>query len=289
MDNEPYKSSSHFLDVMKRFEEKNGGSNEIPKEAMELLKKEFNLGPEDSITKDDIHSLLRETVDAEDIREYQEMTIEAEEALEYFFTDISKTTIRVVVLGDGGISVVFGEKYTLEISGDGAKFKIHGEEFINREELRNEIRKLHGLSKIIEGLEENSILENPEDENSENEPTTQPLIIKLKKGLNTGQIRKFIEDLSVEMSDRRFSSVKIITEDWNSDFKHFALIPGAKKLFARFAEEGLLTLLVFNSYMDAAQDLYNVAYGKGKSTAKGIEFKAIDAGKFKKKIFSSLK
>jgi hypothetical protein len=121
---------------------------------------------------------------------------------------------------------------------------------------------------------------------------TAPITIKLKKGFDSIGIKKFIRQIDDFLISRKGlpTKVHVTTEEWKGkDVRPFMLIPGAKKLFAKFCEAGLLACLVFNGFMQTAQEVYCIAYVKGKAKGEGVEFKNVNGNDFKKHLMLSTK
>ncbi len=142
----------------------------------------------------------------------------------------------------------------------------------------------------VEELSQPDIIETDEpyvedEDDAPNEPPpadekTQPVVIKLKKGFSDAQIKSFISGVDTLLKNKTPETLQIVTEDWTSENEHrpFPCIPGAKKLFARFAEAGLLACLVIRGCHRAAAELYCIAYCKAKVAKNGdVSFNAFHA------------
>lgn len=134
-----------------------------------------------------------------------------------------------------------------------------------------------------------------EEDDAPNEPPpvnekTRPIVIKLKKGFSDAQVKSFISGVDVLLKDKTPEKLQVVTEDWTSENEHrpFPCIPGAKKLFARFAEAGLLACLVIRGCHRAAAELYCISYCKAKVAKNGdISFNAIDIDDFHTRVMAS--
>lgn len=221
--------------------------------------------------------------DIPDIIETPEMTDEAQETLEYIFEDRMSKIEKMKVSADGGVIAMFNitekEARKLIISGNGKKcafgtvnsngdknVTFYGE--MDREKLKAAVLLSFGLER--EDLPSSNLL-------SGAETTTEPLplIIKLKKGFSDQQITSFIHKLDQTLGENhsRISRVRITTEEWKNSTTPYQCIPGAKKLFARFSERGLLACLALNGYGNDAKELFCNAYEKGKVVEGGIQYK----------------
>ena len=143
------------------------------------------------------------------------------------------------------------------------------------------------IIEIDEPFEDDAPTESPHPPPDEK---TRPVIIKLKKGFSDAQIKAFIAGVNTMLADKIPEKCQILTEDWASPNEHrpFPCIPGAKKLFARFAESGLLACLVIRGCHRAAAELYCISYIKAKVAKNGdVSFNAIDVDDFHAKVMAS--
>lgn len=229
-----------------------------------------------------------------DIIETPEMTEEAEDAINYLFERVENRAdkIRVEVQENGGAFVTF-RNHKLNIYANGLRFALKDTTTedvsffrdTNKEELRSRIYNILNVPK--ESL--------PEEIDAAHD-ISAPVAIKLKKGFDRLGMQKFIKrvDKFLMMRNERKLTTRVIvtTEEWKDDVRPFACIPAAKKMFAKYAEAGLLASLAFNNFTDAAREFYCIAYVKGKvkndeTRGPRIEFTGIDPNDFKNRLMTS--
>lgn len=226
---------------------------------------------------------------SKDIVEVAEMTEETEEAIDFLFEGVENRTskIKIEVQDNGGATVVFKD-YKLNIFPNGQRFALKpttgGNSDVrffrdtDKENLAQIVRKIMGVV-----VPEKEVYDARTD-------LTAPITIKLKKGFDSFGIKKFIRQIDNFLISRKGlpTKVHVTTEDWKGkDPRPFMLIPGAKKMFAKFCEAGLLACLVFNGFMQTAQEVYCIAYVKGKAKGEGVEFKNVNGEDFKKHLMIS--
>lgn len=114
-------------------------------------------------------------------------------------------------------------------------------------------------------------------------------VIHLQKGLDLPHIKEFVVRIDAQLQEKAFERLNVITNDWDSSGEFFALIPAAKKLFAKYSEAGLLGCLLSHNYQDAAKKLYCIAYAKGKKTGgDNVTFSGIDQQDYRTKAKASI-
>lgn len=130
----------------------------------------------------------------------------------------------------------------------------------------------------------------PKSSDTENSKDSGPqtALIHIKKGLDMNKIKEFIIRIDAQLQERPFENLNVVTDDWASSGEFFALIPAAKKLFAKYSEAGLLGCLISHNYQEAAKKLYCVAYVKGKKSGDSIIFSGIDQHEYRSKAKASV-
>lgn len=238
--------------------------------------------------------------DEPDIVEEIEMTEEAQHAIATLFAGCPPEKLDIAIREDGGVSVIFTgvvtespNTYNLIISGSGKRYIL--ERILSDEALASQTdeqraancRTFSDASADGDTLE--GIIKTEFGRYDAKKDLAAPIVIKLKKGFDQIGMRKFIKKIDVFLVSRKGlpTSVKVTTEDWARNTQHFVFINAAKKMFARYAEQGLLAVLTFNGFLEAANQMYCIAYVKGKPKAAGVEFKNIDPADFKRKLLIS--
>lgn len=223
-------------------------------------------------------------LDEPDIIEDVEMTEEAQEAIAFFFEGVDPSKLDIRINDDGGVSVVFPNHHLI-ISGGGKVFtlvsysgSLAGSEYAENTRVFGEMDK-EILADLIR-KEFNIVKEVNKD---------HPIVIKLKKGFDQLGMRKFIREINeflVKSSEegKKISKITVTTEEWKNSVQHFIFINAAKKMFAKYAEQGLLAVFVFNGFLEAANELYCMGYVKGKPNGKGVVFKNVNMADFKQKL-----
>lgn len=287
------RSNSDSYDTSRRVCSKNELIEE-PKETLVCEKCNFpfgfhdlKCGVEDVVTDEDDTD---EVDDEPDIVESSEMTIETEEAIHVLFKGVDDRAdkIKIDVQENGG-AVVFFRGYKLIIYPTGLRFALRtpkNEIHFFRENAGKESGTREDLVQIINAVLNVDSRENQRDYIKEAKNVT----IKLKKGFDKIQMRKFIQEVDDFLFSRKGipTNVHVTTEDWKGkDPNPFMVIPAAKKMFSKFCEMGLLASLVLHGFMEAAKNVYCVAYVKGRMKNEGVEFKNVDVEDFKAKLFLS--
>lgn len=247
---------------------------ELRAEYQEVLRKTLSPDSEDDATKD--------------IVEVPEMTEEVEEAIDFLFQGVENRSdkIKISVQDNGGASVSFKD-YNLNVFPTGKRFALKAKtENTEVRFFRDTDRET--LAQIIRDIL--GVFSPKKEKYDARTDLTAPITIKLKKGFDSIGIKKFIRRIDDFLISRKGlpTKVHVTTEDWkDKDPRPFMLIPGAKKMFAKFCEAGLLACLVFNGFMQTAQEVYCIAYVKGKAKGDGVEFKNVDGKDFKKQLMIS--
>lgn len=239
----------------------------------------------------------------QDIVEVNEITEEAMDAVNFLFKKVENRAekIRLDMLETGGVFVTFRHKpnaegvlvpeYKLNIHADGARFGLKNMKTGEIQFFTAMTKK--DLRKIIYDILDVPILDALSEAKQEVDisTTAAPLTIKLKKGFSREGLREFIKqvDKVLQMRNEKglTTTVRVTTDEWHNDVRPFMCIPAAKRMFSRFAEAGLLASLAFNNFIDAAKEVYCVAYVKGKEKDGKVEFTNINPEDFRVKLMSS--
>jgi hypothetical protein len=105
----------------------------------------------------------------------------------------------------------------------------------------------------------------------------QPMVIVLKKEYDTVAFEQLIIKFENALaSEPPPSSVKVATNSWAGDCRPYATIPAAKKLFQNAINAGLMGCLLEHHYIEAAREMYAVAYGKGRRKGEHVQLRGID-------------
>lgn len=226
-----------------------------------------------------------------DIIETPQMTEEAEDAMNLLFENIQNKGDKLKIsTNEFAGAIVLFQNYKLVIYPTGKRFALKNLEngeirFFKEEEQEILIHMINESFGVLEETEEQG-----EEDVPESNPEGEPVIIKLRKGFDAIGLKKFVFEVDEFLKTRepRPSKVTVTTEEWKNNNSNFMLIPGAKKLFAKYAEAGLLACLILNGFMKTAQEVYCIAYIKGKKSGDGVEFKNTDVNDFKSKLLDSL-
>lgn len=226
-----------------------------------------------------------------DIIETPQMTEEAEDAMNLLFENIQNKGDKLKIsTNEFAGAIVLFQNYKLVIYPTGKRFALknleNGEIRFFKEEEQEIL--IHMINESFGVLEPEKTEE--QGDVSESNPEGEPIIIKLRKGFDAIGLKKFVFEVDEFLKTRepRPSKVTVTTEEWKNNNSNFMLIPGAKKLFAKYAEAGLLACLTLNGFMKTAQEVYCIAYIKGKKSGDGVEFKNADINDFKSKLLDSL-
>jgi hypothetical protein len=121
--------------------------------------------------------------------------------------------------------------------------------------------------------------------------TKRPIAIVLSKEMTDEQIDTVILRGHQAICRRDARDVSVVTDSWRGDARPFAIIPGAKKLFARAIDRGLIGLLIYHDFHDVSRNVYCIAYQKGKvdTSRKQLKFKEPSEKEFACKAIDSLK
>lgn len=240
--------------------------------------------------------------DEPDIVEEIEMTEEAQHAIATLFAGCPPEKLDIAIREDGGVSVIFTgivksqvtespNTYNLIISGSGKRYIL--ERILSDEALASQTDEQRAANcrtfGEMDGDTLEGIIKTEFGRYDAKKDPAAPIVIKLKKGFDQIGMRKFIKEIDVFLASRKGlpTTVKVTTEEWARNIQHFVFINAAKKMFARYAEQGLLAVLTFNGFLEAANQMYCIAYVKGKPVGTGVQFKNVDPADFKRKLIIS--
>lgn len=121
----------------------------------------------------------------------------------------------------------------------------------------------------------------------------KPIVLVLDKKMTTADVDRTIKEVMGKLSDKTqpVSSIHFTCKQWEHDGRNIYDIPGAKALFAKTIERGMLGALLAFGHEDEAKSLYASAYlkrRKGKVDDGKVTFRGFNTGQYMVKVRESV-
>lgn len=91
-------------------------------------------------------------------------------------------------------------------------------------------------------------------------PDTKPCVIQLDKNQTPKAVRDMLTHLILTFDKEKTSEVRVIIKGYEDEKKHPALLPNAKKKYAKAIDMGLIGFLEVHGYHDVAKNVYMMAH-----------------------------